>query len=204
LLARLAVAVIVAAVAILVVAPSSRLFLLSNATASCDDGVEIWTSANLHCKRFFGKSLLQVAITFPDRDDDNGNWADTIMVWLDAITANGSSSTSHFDVFETGKSSGRFEFFLIHKDADAVPPGNIDPINSDGVECENDSGNGVSMGAPIIEFGADAPNADAIDIDVELFEPAGFEIMVSDVTVTAEYEEIDFSGNDQLSAQIIT
>jgi hypothetical protein len=203
LLARLAVAVIVAAVAI-IVAPSSRLFLLSNAAASHDDGVEIWTSADPHCKRFFGKSLLQVVITFPDRDDDNSDSADALMVWVDAITASGSSSTSRFDVFETGKSSGRFEFFLIHKDADAVPPGNIDPINSDGVEGENDSGNGVNIGAPVIEFGPDAANADARDIDVELFEPAGFEIMVSDVTVTAEYEEIDFSGNDQLSAQIIT
>jgi hypothetical protein len=203
LLARLAAAAIVAAVAI-IVAPSSTLFLLSNAAASHDDGVEIWTSADPHCKRFFGKSLLQLVVTFPHRDDDNSNSADTIMVWVDAITASGSSSTSRFDVFETGKSSGRFEFFLIHKDADAVPPGKIDPINSDGVEGESDNGNGVSIGAPIIEFGPDAANADAIDIDVELFEPAGFEIMVSDVTVTAEYEEIDFSGNDQLSAQIIT
>jgi hypothetical protein len=85
-----------------------------------------------------------------------------------------------------------------------VPPGDIDPINSDSVEGENDNGNGVSIGAPIIEFGPDAANADAIDIDAELFEPAGFEIMVSDVTVTAEYEEIDFSRNDRLSAQVIT
>jgi hypothetical protein len=85
-----------------------------------------------------------------------------------------------------------------------VPPGDIDPINSDSVEGENDNGNGVGIGAPIIEFGPDAANADAIDIDAELFEPAGFEIMVSDVTVTAEYEEIDFSRNDQLSAQVIT
>jgi hypothetical protein len=123
---------------------------------------------------------------------------------VDSITASRSNSTSRFDVFETGKSSGRFEFFLIHKEADAVPLGDIDPIYSDGVEGENDNGNGVSIGAPIIEFGPDAANADAIDIDAELFEPARFEIMVSDVTVTAEYEEIDFSGNDQLSAQIIT
>ena len=123
---------------------------------------------------------------------------------MDAITASGSSGTSRFDVFETGRSFGRFEFFLIHKEADAVPQGDIDPINSVGVEGEKDNGNGVSIGAPIIEFGPDAANADAIDIDAELFEPAGFEIMVSDVTVTAEYEEIDSSGNDQLSAQIIT
>lgn len=72
------------------------------------------------------------------------------------------------------------------------------------MEGENDNGNGVSIGALIREFGPDAANADAIDIDAQLFEPAGFEIMVSDVTVTAEYEEIDFSGNDQLSAQLIT
>lgn len=123
---------------------------------------------------------------------------------MDSITASQSNSTSRFDVFETGKSSGRFEFFLIHKEADAVPPGDIDPINSDSVEGENDNGNGVSIGAPIIEFGPDAANADAIDIDAELFEPAGFEIMVSDVTDTAEYEEIDFSRNDRLSAQVIT
>ena len=123
---------------------------------------------------------------------------------MDAIIASGSSSTSRFDIFETGRSSGRFEFFLIHKEADAVPAGDIDPINSVGVEGEKDNGNGVGMGAPIIEFGPDAANADAIDINAELFEPAGFEIMVSDVTVTAEYEEIDSSGNDQLSAQILT
>jgi hypothetical protein len=53
---------------------------------------------------------------------------------VNAITGSGSNSISRFDVFETGKSSGRFEFFLIHKEADAVPPGDIDPINSDGVE----------------------------------------------------------------------
>ena len=123
---------------------------------------------------------------------------------MDAITASGSSSTSRFDVFETGGSSGRFEFFLIHKEADAVPAGDIDPINSVGVEEEKDNGNGVGLGAPIIEFGPDAANADAIGIDAELLEPVAFEIMVSDVTVTAEHEEIDSSGNDQLSAQIIT
>ena len=123
---------------------------------------------------------------------------------MDAIIASGSSSTSRFDIFETGRSSGRFEFFLIHKEADAVPPGDIDPVNSVGMEEKKDNGNGVSIGAPIIEFGPDAANADAIDINAELFEPAGFEIMVSDVTVTAEYEEIDSSGNDQLSAQILT
>ena len=79
LLARLAAAVIIAAVAIIVL-PSSRLFLLSNAAASHDDDVVIWTSGDPHCKRFFGKSLLQLVITFPDGDDDNSNSADTIMV----------------------------------------------------------------------------------------------------------------------------
>jgi hypothetical protein len=70
---------IIVAVAI-IVSPSSRLFLLSNAAASHYDDVEIWTSADPHCNRFFGKSLLQLVITFPDRDDDNSNSADTIMV----------------------------------------------------------------------------------------------------------------------------
>jgi hypothetical protein len=83
---------------------------------------------------------------------------------VDSITASRSNSTSRFDVFETGKSSGRFEFFLIYKEADAVPPADIDPINSNGVEGENDNGNGVSMGAPIIEFAPDDANTDAIDI----------------------------------------
>jgi hypothetical protein len=42
--------------------------------------VEIWTSVDSHCKRFFGKSLLQLVITFPNRDDDNSNSTDTILV----------------------------------------------------------------------------------------------------------------------------
>jgi hypothetical protein len=142
--------------------------------------IAIETSADDQDSRFFGEGVLQVVLTDPNADDDNS--IEEIQVDINADPDSGSSDSTSVTVPETGDSSGRFEFFLVHIDATALGPNDLDPDNSAGVE-----GDGMCAAdcAPFITFG---PGGN-LDIQSDLYEKATFEIMAGNSEADVNYEE---------------
>jgi hypothetical protein len=142
--------------------------------------VSITTSADNQDGTFFGEGVLQIIINDPDSDDDST--VEEITVDIDADPDSGSQGSFSVIVPETSDSSGRFEFFLVHADATAVGPEDIDPINSAGVEGD---GSCVSDCAPFVTFGASGD----LQIDADLYEDVAFDLTAGNVEVTVKYEE---------------
>lgn len=133
-------------------------------------------------EKFFGEGVLQVVVTDPDADDASA--IEDLIVNLDAEPDAGSSGAISIAVPETSDSSGKFEFFLIHEDAVAVGPSDLDPISSRGVEgdgaCALDC-------APFVTFG---PTGD-LAVDAELYEDVVFQISAGTDEVEVKYEEAE-------------
>jgi len=141
--------------------------------------ITISTSSDSHDNRFFGEGVLQVVINDPDADDDAA--IETIDVRIIADPERGNSGTTFINVPETSKSSGRFEFFLVHQDASAVSPHDIDSINSRGVQ-----GDGVCSEdcAPFVTFGFEGN----VTVASDLYEPTEFEIQAGDTEISVDYD----------------
>jgi len=142
--------------------------------------VIIRTSAFAHANTFFGESVLQVVVTDMNADDDAT--IEDITVDIDADPDSGSGGTVSVVVPETSDSSGRFEFFLAHEDAQAVSPADLDPSNSQGVEGD---GLCVSDCAPFVTFG---PSGDLVT-DADLYEHTEFDITAESASISASYGE---------------
>jgi hypothetical protein len=142
--------------------------------------ISVLTSADEHENAFFGESVLQVVIDDPNADDDDTQ--ETLSVDIDADPATGTGASGSFDIPETSDSSGRFELYLVHADATAVTPANLDPINTAGVEGD---GNCVSGCATIVTFG---PSGE-LQVDADLYEDVTFAINVNEEQVTVNYEQ---------------
>jgi hypothetical protein len=142
--------------------------------------ITIETSADDHDNNFFGEGVLRVVVTDPDADDD-----DTIEVLFVEIHADpdvAGSTSEDIAVPETNDGSGRFEFFLVHVNATAVGPDELNALNSAGVEGD---GTCLTDCAPFVTFG---PGGD-IDIDTDLYEEVRFEISADNTEVVVDYEE---------------
>lgn len=133
---------------------------------------------------FFGEGLLQVVIT--DQQSDNDAIIEKITVNIDAIPDSGTAGSDSFSIPETSASSGRFEFYLMHVDADEVDPNDIDPINTAGIEGADGAG---ASAAPIITFGQGS--ADLIVAGADLFEGTRFEITIHDTQFELDYQETE-------------
>jgi hypothetical protein len=140
----------------------------------------IETSADDHDGTFFGEGVLQVVITDPNAVDDNT--VEDLQVEITADPDLGSATSESILVPETSDSSGRFEFFLVNVNSDAVDPADLDPINSVGVE-----GDGVCVTncTPFVTFGPTG----VIDVQADLYEEVRFEITVDNIQAEISYEE---------------
>ena len=142
--------------------------------------VSITTSATDHNDTFFGEGVLQIVINDPDADDDAT--VEEFTVDIDADPDSGSQGSTSVVVPETSDGSGRFEFYLVHSDATAVGPQDIDPINSAGVEGD---GSCVSDCAPFVTFGASGD----LQVDADLYEEVTFDLTANNFEFTLKYEE---------------
>jgi len=142
--------------------------------------VSITTSADERDGTFFGEGVLQVVINDPDSDDDST--IEEFTVDIDADPDSGSQGSFSLVIPETSDSSGRFEFYLVHSDAIAVGPEDIDPINSAGVEGD---GSCVSDCAPFVTFGTSGD----LQVDADLYEDVTFDLTAGNIEVTLKYEE---------------
>ena len=124
--------------------------------------------------------MLQIIINDPDSDDDST--VEEITVDIAADPDSGSQGSFSLIIPETSDSSERFEFFLVHADATAVGPEDIDPINTAGVEGD---GSCVSDCAPFVTFGASGD----LQVDADLYEDVTFDLRAGNVEVTVKYEE---------------
>jgi len=131
-------------------------------------------------EKFFGEGVLQVVVTDPDADDDST--IEDLLVDLDAEPDAGSSGAISITVPETSDSSSRFEFFLVHEDATAVGPSDLDAINSRGVEGDGTCAVDCAL---FITFG---PTGD-LAVDAELYEDVVFQISAGSDEVEVKYEE---------------
>jgi hypothetical protein len=131
-------------------------------------------------ERFFGEGVLQVVVTDPDADDVST--IEDLFVDLDAEPDAGSSGAISIAVPETSDSSGKFEFFLVHEDATAVGPSDLDAINSWGVEGDGTCAVDCAL---FVTFG---PTGD-LAVDAELYEEVVFRISAGDDEVEVKYEE---------------
>jgi hypothetical protein len=165
---------------VVLVALISTLSTISLLHLAYGQEVSITTSADNQDGTFFGEGVLQIIINDPDSDDDST--VEEITVDIDADPDSGSQGSFSVIVPETSDSSGRFEFFLVHADATAVGPEDIDPINSAGVEGD---GSCVSDCAPFVTFGASGD----LQIDADLYEDVAFDLTAGNVEVTVKYEE---------------
>jgi hypothetical protein len=156
--------------------------------------VTIKTSADSHDGTFFGEGALQVIITNPDADDDSVQ--ETLTVDIDASPDQGGTDASDtFTIPETSKSSGRFEFYLVHNDSRFAPDGTgIDPVNTNGIDSyvNVEAGlGGDNDPAPVITFGTGATElntgTDLLDADGE--SDVQFDITAEDEDITVNYEE---------------
>ena len=163
-------------IAILIITLSSYPAIADNAFAQ--QSISIETSADDHANKFFGEGILQVTLTDPNADDDSN--IEEISINIEAV-GNGGSSVA-ITVPETNEGSARFEFFLLHVDANAVIAEDLDPINTAGVEGDSTC---VADCAPLVTFG---PGGD-LDIGAELYEEVRFEILVDNTKAVVEYEE---------------
>lgn len=142
--------------------------------AFAQQNFSIGTSADDHANKFFGEGILQVTVTDADSSTED------ISIKINANGAGGSSVV--ITVPETNEGSGRFEFFLRHVDANAVEAGDLDPINTAGVEGD---GTCVTDCAPLVTFG---PGGD-LGLGAALYEDVRFEILAGNTEAVAEYEE---------------
>jgi hypothetical protein len=143
-------------------------------------GHSITTSADENDRTFFGEGVLQVVIIVPDADDDST--LEELEVDIDAAPDSGSQASTSVTVPETSDSSGRFEFYLVHADASSVDAGDLDPINSAGVEGD---GTCVSDCAPFVTFGSSGD----LQVDADLYEEVTFDISDGEEEITVNYEE---------------
>lgn len=134
--------------------------------------------------RFFGEGLVQIIVTDPTADNDNA--IESLLVDIDARSKYASDSGS-FVIPETNEGSSRFEFFLMHGEATAVDPDDIDSVNADGVEGSTAAG---IHAAPIITFGSITSSPDLVT-DSALYEDVHFEILAhaNDVKTSVEYKK---------------
>jgi hypothetical protein len=147
--------------------------------------VTIETSADDIGGRFFGEGVLQVVIT--DEGSDDTDTIEDISVNIDADPDSGSGGSGSFAIPETSESSGRFEFYLVHVNADDVDPDDIDPINTAGVEGAAGAG---PTAAPIITFGPAAAGADlAVEGAEDMYEDVSFDMGADDAQISVDYEE---------------
>lgn len=142
--------------------------------------VTIQTSADDQGSRFFGEGILQVIATDPEAD--NNDTVEEMQIYIKAKPDSGSADTTSIIVPETIDSSGRFEFFLVHVNAIAVDAGDLDPINSAGVEGD---GSCAADCAPFVTFG---PGGD-LDIQSDLYEDVEFVISEGNIEIKVKYEE---------------
>jgi hypothetical protein len=142
--------------------------------------VNIKTSADGHDSKFFGEGVLQVLLTDSDANDDNT--VEHVKVDVTADPHSSSADSASFTVPETSRSSGIFEFFIVHANSTAVEQGDLDSLNSVGVQ-----GDGVCVAdcAPVITFG---PGGD-LDITSALYNEVVFDIFAADTEITVNYEE---------------
>ena len=142
--------------------------------------VIIETSSGDHMNRFFGEGVLQVTVTDPDADNDNV--VEEITIEISADPDSGGSTSADITVPETNEGSGKFEFFLVHVDAIAIGPDDLDPINTAGVE-----GDGICIAdcAPLVTFGQGGD----LDVDAQLYDDVRFEILVDNTEAIINYEE---------------
>lgn len=142
--------------------------------------IDIEPSASDHENRFFGEGVLRVVVTDPDAS--HGNDIEEISIEVTGAPDGAGESTINIIAPETNAGSGRFEFFMVHVDATAVGPDDLDPMNTAGVE-----GDGICIAdcAPFVTFG---PGGD-LDIDTNLYEDTRFEIQTSNTEAVVNYEE---------------
>ncbi len=154
------------------------------------DNVTIATSADAHGRTFFGEGVLRVVVTDDEADDDDNQ--ETITVDIDGNPDSGSDGSDTFTIPETSQSSGKFEFYLMHVDADDVALGDIDTINTNNAAFYADVVfDGEDMEAPVIRFGPAADGADlAIEGAEDLFESVAFDITAGDTEVSVDYDEM--------------
>jgi hypothetical protein len=138
------------------------------------------TSADDHDNTFFGEGVLQVVINDPNADDDGT--VEELVVEIDADPDTGGQGSSSVIVPETSDSSGRFEFYLVHVDATAVDPADIDSINTAGVEGD---GTCASDCAPFVTFGSSGD----VQVDAEMYEEITFDFAAADEEIRVDYEE---------------
>jgi hypothetical protein len=142
--------------------------------------ITIETSADDHDSRFFSQGVLQVVITDQNARDDNS--IEEIQVNVNANPNSGSGDSTSVTVPETGESTGRFEFFLVHVDATEVGPDDLNADNNAGVGGDSTC---VIDCAPFITFG---PGGN-LDIQSDLYEKATFEIRTDNAKEEVSYEE---------------
>jgi Ca2+-binding RTX toxin-like protein len=167
--------------AILLIAPVSGLILPTQNAAA--QGVTITTSADSHGGAFFGEGVIQVVINDPDADDDDVQ--EDISVEIDADPSVGADVSHTFTIYETAESSGRFEFFLMHDDADDISAAELDSINTNGAFEHHALSTPPDAQASVIRFG----DGEELPVSTELFEDVSFGITVGDEEVTVDYEE---------------
>ncbi len=131
-------------------------------------------------EKFFGEGVLQVVVTDPDADDSST--IEDLVVDLGAEPNAGSAGTISITIPETSDSSGKFEFFLVHEDAVAVSPSDLNAINSRGVESDGTCALDCAL---FVTFG---PTGD-LSVDAELYEEVVFQISAGSDEVEVKYEE---------------
>ena len=146
--------------------------------------IEITTSSKFD-NSFFGEAVMQVIVN--DQDAKEGSNIEQLTVSIEAEPDSGSGGSISITVPETSSSSGRFEFFLAHESAVAVGPGDLDPINSRGVEGD---GACVADCAPFVTFG---PGGD-IAVDASLYEETEFKVSEGSAEIAVDYKEIHGSA----------
>ena len=167
-------------ITILLTSISSTLVFPLQANAQ---GLNITTSADGHGRAFFGEAALQVIIDDPDADDDD--LQETITVDIDADPDVGPAASASFTIFETSESSGRFEFFLMHNDADDVSVAELDANNTNGAEEHDATSFPPDAEASVIRFGT----GEELPLTSSLFEDVSFDITVDNEEITVDYEE---------------
>ncbi|MGH9877912.1 MAG: hypothetical protein ACRD5H_09755, partial [Nitrososphaerales archaeon] len=182
---RASISIVIALILVGALAPTPLLPIYS---ANALVGVVIETSADSHGGTFFGHGLLQVVVTDPDADDDD--LQESIFVDIDADADNGTATSGGFEIFETNKTSSKFEFFLVHVGsdfADGIGDTTLDPINPNGFAPVGAESPPSDAEASIITFG---PGGD-LDTGAGsvLFTDFSLEIGVGAVETTIDYEE---------------
>ncbi len=177
-IARLCSLIVTIAIITMVIASPTQ--LRSDYQTAFAQSTTIETSADMHDDKFFGEAVLQVLIT--DTTATSEGTIETLTVSIDGKSDAGTSSTQSVTVPETSKSTGVFELFLVHIDATAVDPSDLDPFNSAGVM--ND-GTCIVDCAPVVTFG---PGGD-LDISADIYQDVRFEITAHDVHKVINYQE---------------